>query len=88
VRVERVLKDILPPEGQPGQSKRRKTGGQESNAKQKPLHIIGRTVFKSLCPYGDLFRAPRLGKYVTSLLLFRIITAPPKTVIMLALPIS
>jgi len=29
-RVERALKDILPPEGQPGQSKRRKTGGQQS----------------------------------------------------------
>ncbi len=29
-RVERVLKDILPPEGQPGQSKRRKKGGQQS----------------------------------------------------------
>jgi integrase len=29
-RVERALKDILPPEGQPGQGKRRKTGGQQS----------------------------------------------------------
>ena len=29
-RVERVLKDILPPEGQPGRGKRRKTGGQQS----------------------------------------------------------
>jgi len=43
-RVERALKDILPPEGQPGQSKRRKTGGQQSEFTQLVGEVMSKQV--------------------------------------------
>jgi site-specific recombinase XerD len=43
-RVERVLKEILPPDGQSGQSKRRKKGGQQS----KFALLVGEVMSKSV----------------------------------------